>query len=136
MSNWIHQIGNLLFNADGKLRGYRNPVTGDDDPGFPSVQPILIGADITITARSANQFDGATLEFAGAYTVTLGLGLPAGFGFAAIPPASGDATIASGHASVLLNGATTSLTRAAASNAAFSVMQRASDANSYVVTGA
>lgn len=133
--NFLSGGGPLLFASNGKLRGYRNPVTNQDDPGFSSTIPILIDRDTIINTTNVNDYDGATLEFTGAFTVTIGLVNSLGFGFAVIPPAAGNATIASGHASVLLNGATTSITRAAASNAAFSVIQRASDQNSYVVTG-
>lgn len=59
-------------------------------------------------------------------------GMPADFACAIIP--NGTTSVASAG-TALLNGATTTLTRAAASNPMFAVQARASAANSYVVSG-
>lgn len=101
---------------------------------------VLITANTAITTANADTYSGKTLEFAGAYTVTLSASLPAGFGFVGIPPASGNASIASDGVVTLQPGtgsaATTTVTRAAASNALFEVCQRVSNTNAYIVTGA
>ncbi len=78
--------------------------------------------------------DGKTLEVTTALTLTVPDGLRASFGCNVIPPASGNVTIAR-SGTTLLNGGSSSLTRAAASNAMFGIQARASSANSYVVTG-
>jgi len=134
MGNYRSAENGLLYDLFGKLRGYYNPVTKIDVDSFSASVPVLVSANVTITSRNEDEYDGKTLEFSGAYTVTLSAGLSVGFGFAVIPPASGNASIAS-DGTVQLNGATTTLTRAAASNAAVAVIQRASSINSYVVTG-
>jgi hypothetical protein len=76
--------------------------------------------------------DGATLECTATVTLTVPAGLPANFGCAVIP--SGTTSIAS-DGTALLNGALTTLTRAAASNPMFGIVLRASVANSHVVSG-
>lgn len=96
-----------------------------------TANPVAITAALTITPANAAQYDGKTLVFASALTITLSAGLPSSFGFAAQPPASGNASIAAG-AGVTLNGAGTTLTRAAA-NIAFSVV--GAGLNTYLVTG-
>lgn len=93
-----------------------------------------ISANTTITALNASTYDGQTLEFTGAFTLTISAGLNNNFGCAIIPPASGNASIAS-DGTATLNGATTTLTRAAAGNAMVAITQRASNRNAYVVTG-
>ena len=93
----------------------------DPDQGTVSPnQPIAISATLTINQANANAYNGKTLQFASAQTVTLAVGLPLNFGFTGIPPASGNASIAS-DGTVTLNGATTTLTRAAAGNPQFFV---------------
>lgn len=94
----------------------------------------VVGKLIVVTeSRDANAGDnGNTLVFAGAYTVTLLEGMPENYGFAAKPPASGNASIARATG-VLLNGGSSTLTRALASNVLFAVSQDAP--NSYSVTG-
>lgn len=95
--------------------------------------PITIGANTTIDSKNASNFNGRTLVFSGAFTLTISAGLPTGFGIACVPPAAGNASIAS-DGTATLNGAGATLTRAAASNVAFSVI--ASGTNAYAVTGA
>lgn len=97
-------------------------------------QTIAISADLVITPANAATYSGMVLELTVAAVVTLSAGLPIDFGFAVIPPASGNASVASAGG-VLLNGATTTLTRSAANNAMFALVQRDTNANSYVVTG-
>lgn len=79
---------------------------------------------------------GATLVFSGAYTITIRpasvVAYPHGFGFAARPPDSGNASIAV-VSPATLNGAGTTVTRALAGNILFAVAQIGTDA--YAVTG-
>ena len=106
-----------------------NAISGKAD----TVKVVVINANVTITPANQSTYNGNLLEFSGAFTVTISGGLANDFGFAAIPPATGNATIASdGTAS--LNGATTSITRAASTTPMFGVQQRASNRNSYVVS--
>ncbi len=86
------------------------------------------------SSRALNQGDnGMTLEvLADGVTLTAAPGLSADFACAIIP--SGTTSVAS-SGGVLLNGATATLTRAAASNSLFGIQARASAPNSYVVTG-
>lgn len=92
---------------------------------------IAVTGDITISSANAATYNGMTLVFDAAHTVTLDVGLPSNFGFAAQPPASGNASIAS-DGTVFLNGATTTITRAA-SNILFGVAAVGTD--TYAVTG-
>ncbi len=86
------------------------------------------------SSRSLNQGDnGMTLEvLADGVTLTVAPGLTPDFACAVIP--NGTTSIAS-SGGVLLNGATSTLTRAAASNTLFGIQARASAVSSYVVTG-
>ena len=95
---------------------------------------LLQGVPVPVSvSRDLNASDnGQTLECTATVTLTVPAGLPAGFSCAVLP--SGTTSIASGGGS-LLNGATGTVTRAAASNAAFAIIGRASAADSYVVTG-
>lgn len=106
------------------------------NPGGSTVQ---IAGNTTINLANSSSYNGAVLEFLAAYTLTLSAGLPSGFSFAAIPPASGNASIASDGTVLLQNGtgatATTTVTRAASANSLFAVQQRASATNTYIVTG-
>jgi hypothetical protein len=99
----------------------------------PAVTTVQITANVTITTANQATYNGQVLEFTGAFTVTISAGLVNDFGFAAIPPSTGNATIAS-DGTAQLNGATTSITRAAASYTMFGVQQRASSRNAYVVS--
>lgn len=97
-------------------------------------EPVSIAASLTISNRNADLYNGRTLVFSAAFTVTLDPTLPSGFGFTAIPPASGSASIAAGSG-VTLNGAASTITRDA-TNAAFAVItSSATDARVFVVTG-
>ncbi len=95
--------------------------------GF-SAPPISISANTTIDITNYRQYNGQVLEWTGAFTVTISAGLP-NFGFMGIPPASGNASVAA--SGVLLNGAGTTITKAAA-DISFGVFQRLA-ANSYLV---
>lgn len=103
-------------------------------PSLGSPAPKLLSADLSITNTNAFIYDGAVLECSTALTITLGPDLPESFGVIVIPPSSGNASIAS-SGGVLINGDTDTLTRAAAENAMVAIVQRASSANSYVVSG-
>lgn len=95
--------------------------------------PVIVGADVTISKTNAETYNGKTLNFSTAATLTLTTGLPPGFGFAVIPPAAGNASIAVSGA-VTINGAGVTLTRDAAGNIIFAVVQ--SGPNAYVGSGA
>jgi hypothetical protein len=98
---------------------------------IPGGLTVSIGANTTITTANQTTYNGNVLEFTGNYTVTINLGLAAGFGFSYIPFSSGNSTIAS-DGTTTLNGATTSQVRTAALVVG-SVVQRVSNANQYVV---
>jgi collagen type VII alpha len=100
----------------------------------PNANTVQVTANVVISVANANAatYNGQVLEFTGAFSVTIGAGLPANFGFAAIPPASGSASIVS-DGTTTFNGATTTITRAAAAYAMFAVTQRNTSANAYVV---
>lgn len=93
---------------------------------------VQITGNVTITTANQATYNGKILEWTGAYTVTVSAGLANDFGFAGIPPASGNASIAS-DGTAQLNGATSTLTRAYATNPMFTVTQRGSNRNQYVM---
>lgn len=94
--------------------------------------PLLIFGPVTITGENQSTYDGQCLEFSSAQTVTLsGAGLT--LSFTAIPPASGNASIAFASGATG-NGAATTITRTAAANAMFGVQAR-NAASTFVVTG-
>lgn len=107
--------------AVGVLAG---TATVADGPG----RAIAVSASRNLT----NADNGQTLECTTTLTLTMPVGLVSDFACAIIP--SGTTSIAS-DGTALLNGATTTLTRAAASNAMVAIQARISAANSYVVTG-
>lgn len=90
-------------------------------------QLALVSNSRTLTAAD----NGLTLECTATVTLTVPVGL-ANFGCAIIP--SGTTSIAS-DGTALLNGGTSTVTRAAGSNALFAIQCRASAVDSYVVTG-
>lgn len=91
------------------------------------------GGILVATSRALAAADnGKVLECTATVTITVPIGLPSMFGCVIIP--SGTTSIAS-SGGALLNGATTTLTRAAASNAMFAITGRKSATDSYVVTG-
>lgn len=100
----------------------------------PNSDTVQITGNVTISVANANAatYNGKVLEFTGAFTVTLGVGLPTDFGFGAIPPSSGLATIAS-DGTTTLNGSITSVTRSPGSYTLFAVVQRSTNRNQYVV---
>ena len=113
---------------------------GNSQPAWPSSlnlmsSPVLVSQAIVITPANQHVYNGATLEFTAAATLTLSAGLRDGFALSCIPPVSGNVTVASAGGT-LLNGGTGSLTRAAAQNAVFAILKRASVTDSYLVTGA
>lgn len=95
---------------------------------------LLQGVAVPVSvSRDLNASDnGLTLECTATVTLTVPAGLPAGFQCAVL--ASGTTSVASGGGT-LLNGATSTLTRAAATNTAFAIIGRASAVDSYAVTG-
>jgi hypothetical protein len=100
------------------------------------VSGVIAGGATTQVASSralTSDDNGQTLECtAGSITLTVPAGLDRNFGCAIIP--NGTTSIAS-SGGALLNGATTTLTRAAATNALLAIVARASAIDSYVVTG-
>jgi len=98
----------------------------------PLQSPITIAAATTITPVNAGAYYDQTLVWSGAQTLTINSGLPNGWRCRCRPPASGNASIAS-DGTVLLNTATTTVTRSLSSNIMFSITQIAAD--SYAVTG-
>lgn len=105
-------------------------VTGGVAPNGDTVQ---ISGNVTISPANANAatYNGKTLEFTGAFTVTLGVGLPNDFGFNAIPPASGNASIAS-DGTTTINGTTSTIARGFATYTMFFVQQRNTNRNAYL----
>ena len=98
------------------------PVSGDG-------VPVLVASSRALTTAD----NGRVLECtAGGLTLTVPAGLGDGFAVVVIP--SGTTSVAS-SGGALLNGATTTLTRATASNAMFAIQERGSALDSYVVTG-
>lgn len=93
---------------------------------------VQITGNVTITTGNQATYNGKTLEFTGAYSVTVNSGLANDFGFAGIPPSSGNASIVS-DGTTTFNGATTTQTRAYATQAMFTVTQRNTNHNQYVV---
>lgn len=116
--------------SGGLLPVYIDPNTGSlvSEAGNSLSGVITVATSRALTAAD----NGATLECTATVTLTVPEGLPAGFGCAVIP--SGTTSVARSGAA-LLNGAGTTLTRAAASNAMFAITARASAVDSYVVTG-
>ena len=121
-------LEHVFVDGSGRLRNPRGDAVGGGDV-------VLIDSNVTISPDNQAVYMGRTLEWTVAAVVTLAAGLAEDFGFNAIPPAAGNASIARATG-VTLNGGTTTLTRAAASNALFAVVQRASNRNAYIVTGA
>lgn len=89
----------------------------------------LITASRTLTESDNGQILEAT---AASITLTIPKGLSVGWHCHVIPNGTTSIAAASG---ALLNGAGTTLTRAAAGNPTFDIIPRASAADSYVVTG-
>lgn len=110
----------------------RGPNTATSDLTIPGSAPAVPTVVVSQSRALTPSDDGATLECTATVTLSVPWGLPASFGCAIIP--SGTTTISSLNAT-LLNGATTDITRIAASNAMFAIIARASVQNSYVVTG-
>lgn len=96
--------------------------------------PVLVSADVTINSGNQATYSGKTLEFTGAYTITLAVGIPTTFNFVAIPPATGVATISS-DGTTLLNGSTLDVVRDFETSPVFAVIARSSASNSYVASG-
>ncbi len=108
---------------------------GNWQPPVSGGGSVSVSGDVTINSANANTYNGMTLIFSAAATVTLAAGLPENFGFVVRPPASGNASIASANTGGLptLDGATATLTRALAGNKLFAVVWIAAD--TYTVTG-
>lgn len=89
---------------------------------------VAVAASRALTAADS----GKTLECTATVMITVPATLPAGFRCQIIPFDTTSITSAGG---ALLNGATTTVTRAATANPLVTLVSRASAANSYVVTG-
>lgn len=98
----------------------------------PSSDTVQVTGNVTITTSNQATYNGKVLEFTGAYSVTISAGLINDFGFAGIPPSSGNASIVS-DGTITMNGATTTVTRAYATQVMFTVTQRNTNHNQYVV---
>lgn len=94
----------------------------------PSTRSRKVSASRDLTAAD----NDCVLEATATITLTVPDGLPEGFSCAVIP--NGTTSVARGG-SVLLNGGSSTLTRADTLNPMFAIQQRASSPNSYVVTG-
>lgn len=121
----------VVDDSTGAITGYRRKINGVDTQFQASVSG---GAAVTVgSSRALTSADnGALLEATATVTLTVPVGLPAGFACVVIP--SGTTSVAS-SGGALLNGATTTLTRSAASNAMFAIQARSSASDSYVVSG-
>ena len=97
-------------------------------------QVVVDGVKLVTASRALTAADnGCTLECTTTLTLTINANtLPSCFACNVLP--SGTTSTAS-DGTALLNGATTTVTRAAASNAAFAIIGRLSAADSFVVTG-
>lgn len=127
MSGYIRRGANLFDAATGARVGYI------DNNGNEALVEGGGNTTTVATSRALTAADnGATLECTATVSLTVPAGLPANFGCAVMP--FGTTSVVSGGGT-LLNGATTTLTRTAASNGMFAITARASVANSYVVTG-
>lgn len=91
---------------------------------------VLISANVSIDLTNFGLYNGRVLELSAAFTVTITAGLPDNFGFALIPPTTGNASIA--FTGTTGNGASTTITKAA-SDVMSVVVQRNSSRNAYVV---
>lgn len=114
------------LGEDGKVLVAQLPeeVVNVADPGV-----VTVAASRALAASD----HGATLECTAAgLTLTVPIGLPDNFACVVIP--NGTTSFAS-SGGALLNGATTTLTRAASSNPMVAIAKRASVANSFVVSG-
>lgn len=97
----------------------------------PEPNPVAIQVATSRALTSAD--NGRVLEATATVTLTVPAGLPAGFRCVVVP--SGTTSVAFSGAATG-NGAATTITRAAAANAMFGILQRGSSANSYVIDGA
>lgn len=120
-------IAKIATNSNGNAIGIIDPIAES------TVYPLPTACSTEATSRALTSADnGKTLEVTATITLTVPVGLPTGFACAIIP--SGTTSIAS-SGGALLNGATTTLTRAATGNTLVAIVGRASAADSYVVTG-
>lgn len=120
----------VFIRADQVLNYQVYPVT----PPNP-VDPATGAAMTEAVSRTLQASDnGRTLECTATITLTVPVGLPANFGCQIIT--NGTTSVAS-DGTALLNGATATLTRAAATaaNTVISIVAKASASNSYAVTG-
>jgi hypothetical protein len=111
-------------------------VTAVGDCSYTVANDLRLGLTVptaVAVSRSLTAADnGATLDVSDTVALTVPAGLPTDFGCAIIP--TGTITIVSGGGT-LLNGATTTLSRAASSNSIFAIVHRATTADSYIVNG-
>lgn len=135
-SNSGRMVQNFTFDSAGRFvsaSGDIIPTRMIAEIERPSDQGTLvqISSNVVITPANAAKYNGKRLIWTGAYTLTLSAGLLQ-FSCVCRPPNSGNATIASDGV-VLLDGATTSQTRALASNKLFGIDFIGAD--SYTVLG-
>lgn len=99
--------------------------------GVSGAAPTQVGAALTLT----NDHDGITLECTTTLSITVPIGLRSGF-MCRILTSGTTSFVSSGG--TLLNGATTTVTRAAATaaNTQVALIGLGSAANSYAITGA
>jgi len=95
--------------------------------GSTPTPPVQVGSSRPLASTD----NGLVLECTATATLTVPAGLPAGFRCVVIP--FGTTSVA--FTGTTGNGAATTITRAAASNAVFGITQRGSNANSYIVDG-
>jgi len=126
-------VENALSAAQGKALKDAADALAETVSGKASLGMVQITANVTVNAANAAAYNGQTLVWSGAWTVTLSAGLPPGFGFAGRPPASGNASVAVAGG-VTIDGAGTTITRALASNKLFAVQGIGTD--TYTATGA
>lgn len=96
------------------------------DPSLPTA-PVQVGGSRPLASTD----NGLVLECTATATLTVPASLPAGFRCVVIP----FGTMSVAFTGTTGNGAGTTITRAAASNAVFGITQRGSSATSYVVDG-
>lgn len=107
------------------------PASSTSTNSFSQPSGVIVVANDRPFVSSDN---GQTLEVTGSNTLTIKSGLPDGFAVVVMPAVGVTVSIAS-DGQALLNGATTTLTRAQASNTLFAIQARASTSNSYAVSG-
>jgi hypothetical protein len=127
VSTFVDPSRRVVVGDDGTPRDSKNGAA------VSGARVLLVSSDVTITTANQDTYSDAVLEVTGVYAITLSAGLKDNVAFSVIPSAGGCSIVSDG--TVLLNGATTSIARAYAGNPMFVVQQRASNRNSYIVSG-